>query len=183
MIAALQRQQRRARGQSAVIVALLLPFLMAFTLLVVEVAERWLEASMVEDALQQATRSAVQTLDYAALAGGREALRSATECHAVTWERPGPCQEVLAVAHRLFLTNLGGVRGLDEPPEATAARVRWSVLPHGGTCTFSEAPRAPVIEPTPLICAEVRPRMRGIVGWGVYHPLITAADTLEPVQP
>lgn len=182
MMAAIQLRQRRASGQSAVIVALMLPFLLAFTLLVVEVAERWLEVSMVEDALQQATRSAVQTLDYAALAGGREALRTGAECRDVTWDQPGRCREVLEVARQLFLTNLTGVRGLDEPPEALAGRVRWTVLPRGGTCTFTWASERPVVEVTPLICAEVRPRMRGIVGWGVYYPLLIAADTLEPVR-
>lgn len=172
----------RARGQAAVMVALVLPVLVAFTLLVVEVAERWLEVAMVEDALQQATRSAVQTLDYAALARGEESLRATAACHAVTAAQPGACGELLAVAGRFFLINLGGVRGLDEPPEAVVARVRWTVLPHGGSCRLS-ADRVPVVaEATPLLCAEVRPQMRGLVGWGPYRPLIVAADTIDPIQ-
>jgi hypothetical protein len=170
------------RGQSAVIVALALPFLVAFALLVVEVAERWLEVAMVEDALQQATRSAVQTLDYAALARGEPGLRAAAECRAVTVAAPGDCGELLAVAQRFLLVNLGGVRGLDEPPEAVAARVRWTVLPNGGACALGAARRV-VAAPTPLLCAEVRPQMRGLVGWGAYAPLVVAADTLDPLSP
>lgn len=175
------RHTARARGQSAVIVALTLPFLVAFALLVVEVAERRLEVAMVEDALQQATRSAVQTLDYAALARGEPGLRAA-ECRAVTVAAPGGCGELLAVAHSFLLVNLGGVRGLDEPPEAVAARVRWTVLPGGGACALGAARRA-VAAPTPLLCAEVRPQMRGLVGWGAYAPLVVAADTLDPLSP
>ena len=171
-----------APGQSAVIVALLLPFLVAFTLLVVEVAERWLEVAMVEDALQQATRSAVQSLDYAALARGQQGLRAPTACRAVTTVAPGDCRELLEVANRFFLVNLSGVRGLDESPQAVAARVHWTVLPTGGSCTLG-APARIVAESTPLLCAEVRPQMRGLVGWGAFHPLIVAADTIDPLQP
>ena len=40
-----------------------------------------------------------------------------------------------------------------------------------------------VAESTPLLCAEVRPQMRGLVGWGAFHPLIVAADTIDPLQP
>jgi hypothetical protein len=173
---------RRSRGQSAVIVALALPFLMAFTLLVVEVAERWLEVAMVEDALQQATRSAVQTLDYEALARDEEGLRATAECRGVSTAAPGACRELLEIADRYLQVNLAGVRGLDEPLPAVAARVRWTVLPRGGTCAFSGSSRT-VVAATPLLCAEVRPQMRGIVGWGAYAPLIVAADTIDPARP
>lgn len=172
----------RARGQSLAIAVVILPFLIGFTLLVVEVAERWLEVAMVEDALQQATRSTVQQLDYGALARGQGGLRGGAECRAVSAAAPGACAEILAVARRFFLTNLAGVRGLGEPPEAVADRVRWSVLPRGGSCPYS-APGAPhVSEATPLVCAEVRPLMRGLVGWGTFTPLVVAADTLDELR-
>jgi hypothetical protein len=171
----------RRRGQSAVLVAVILPFLMAFTLLVVEVAERWLEVAMLEDALQQATRSTVQLLDYAALARAEHGLR-AGECRNVTVAQNSPCKALVSTAERFLLVNLTGVRGLDEPADHLVARVRWTVLPRGGTCSYASSAVRPVTETTPLICAEVRPRMRGIVGWGVYHPLITAADTLDRVS-
>lgn len=172
----------KSPGQSAVLVALILPFVVGFALLVVEVAERWLEVAMVEDALQQATRSAVQLLDYGALARGDGGLRAAGDCRDVTWEAEPRCRALLAIARRVLVTNLRGVRGLAEPPEALADRVRWTVLPAGGTCRYSAPVAPPVSEPAPLICAEARPAMRGIVGWGLYRPLVIAADTLDPLR-
>lgn len=171
----------RARGQSAVFIALTLPFLVAFALLVIEVSERWLEVAMVEDALQQATRSTVQLLDYGALARGDEGLRASRACRDVTWDQDPSCRALLSVARQLFLTNLGGVRGLAEAPEELADRVRWTVLPDGGTCSSRSAAAPPATEATPLICAEVRPTLRGLVGWGRYRPRIVAADTLDAV--
>jgi Flp pilus assembly protein TadG len=171
----------RRRGQSAVLVAVILPFLMAFTLLVVEVAERWLEVAMLEDALQQATRSTVQLLDYAVLARAESGLR-AGECRNVTAAQNSPCRALLVTAERFLLVNLTSVRGLDEPATTLAGRVRWTVLPRGGTCSYTSTVVRPVTETTPLICAEVRPRLRGIVGWGAFNPLITAADTLDQIS-
>lgn len=176
------RLNTRSRGQSAVLVALILPFIVGFALLVVELAERWLEVAMVEDALQQATRSAVQLLDYSALARGDEGLRANADCRAVAWDQDPRCKPLLGVARRILITNLTGVRGLVEEPTAIADRVRWTVLPSGGTCGYSSSAARPVTETTPLICAEVRPQMRGIVGWGIYQPLIVAADTLDPIR-
>lgn len=175
-------KRHRRRGQSAVFFALALPFLLAFTLMVVEVAERWLEVAMLEDALQQATRSAVQLLDYGALARGEESLRATRECREVTRRRAGPCQALVSAASRILETNLLGVRGLDEETGQLLDRVRWTILPDGGTCVYDSAAVAPVSETTPLICAEMRPVMRGIVGWGSYTPLIVAADTIDPIR-
>lgn len=174
------RHFRKAPGQSAVLIALALPFLVAFILLVVEVAERWLEVAMVEDALQQATRSAAQTFDYAGLARGEDGIGASAPCLAVTFDQAGPCRNALRVADRFLRINLGGVRGLGEPADDLAARVRWSVLPTGGACGFSDG--SSVVQASPLICAEVRPIMTGIVGWGNYRPLITAADTIDSIR-
>jgi Flp pilus assembly protein TadG len=178
----------KTRGQSLVIAALVLPVLLAFTLLVVEVAERWLEVAMVEDALQHATRSAVQTIDYAPLAEGQDRLRASAAYEGVTTAQAagGPCADVIAVADTFFRVNLRGVRGLvgdttDTAIAAAAAQVVWTVYPAGGSCTYSNG-EGVAYDPTPLICAEVRPTMRGIVGWGHYTPLIVAADRLDPVQ-
>jgi Flp pilus assembly protein TadG len=171
----------KTTGQSLVIMAIILPFLIIFALMVIEVAERWLEVSMVEDALQQASRSAVQSLDYAAMARNEDGLRATADCTAVTRETAGPCTGVIRIADQFLRTNLTGVRGLGEPAETLAARVRWTVRPNGGTCSFSSG--GATTETTPLLCAEVRPVMTGIVGWGDYTPLITAADTLDTLQP
>ncbi|NTV64157.1 MAG: hypothetical protein HGA65_11555, partial [Oscillochloris sp.] len=64
-----------------------------------------------------------------------------------------------------------------EPPEVLADRVRWTVLPHGGTCQFRNGTAQTEI--SPLLCAEVQPVMTGLVGWGTFTPLITAADTVD----
>ncbi|HMQ30879.1 MAG TPA: hypothetical protein PKD53_09130 [Chloroflexaceae bacterium] len=179
----------RARGQAVPLTVLILPVLLAFTLLVVEVAERWIEVAMVEDALQQATRSAVQSLDYAAFARGEAGLRAGGPCVAQTAAEAagGPCAEVIAVADRFLRTNLRGVRGLAGPSpeaaiEAVASQVAWTVMPAGGGCRFSNGRLVPA-DPTPLICAEARPTMEGLVGWGAYTPTIIAADRLDPVRP
>lgn len=170
----------RASGQSAILIALALPVLIAFILLVVEVAERWLEVAMVEDALQQATRSAVQTFDYAAMARDTGGMKATAPCINIALARAGRCQAVVQVADRFLRTNLTGVRGLFEKSDTLAERVRWTVLPEGGTCSFSNGTYD--TQTSPLICAEVRPVMTGIVGWGNYTPLITAADTIDIVR-
>jgi hypothetical protein len=172
----------KARGQSAVLIALVMPFLVAFVLLVVEVSERWLEVSMLEDALQQATRSAAQLLSYADLARGAADMRADHDCRAVAWDETPGCRAILSAARDMLLTNLTGVRGLNETPDELAERVRWTVLPAGGTCSYSSASAPAVTETSPLLCAEVRPHMRGVVGWGDYTPLIIAADTLDIVR-
>ncbi|MBX0330272.1 hypothetical protein K2Z83_21625 [Oscillochloris sp. ZM17-4] len=177
MSAIQKKLHAKTTGQSLVIMAIILPFLMVFVLMVVEVAERWLEVAMVEDALQQATRSAVQAFDYAGLARGEDGLRVTSDCRAVTLETAGACRGVVIVADRFLRTNLTGVRGLGEYAGTLAARVRWTVLPQGGTCSFSGGTYTTEI--SPLLCAEVRPVMTGIVGWGTYTPWITAADTLD----
>lgn len=174
----------REAGQIIPLAVIILPFLVLFTLLVIEVAERWLEVAMVEDALQQATRSAVQHLDYAAFARGEIELRGGAACHSVTVAQAQgtACAAILEVAAELFRTNLTSVRGLVASPASVTAQVRWTVLPTGGSCTYSNGVNVPT-ETTPLICAEVRPTMKGLVGWGTYAPLIIAADRLEPVTP
>ncbi|EFO81409.1 hypothetical protein OSCT_0691 [Oscillochloris trichoides DG-6] len=167
-------------GQSLILVAIMLPVLVVFVLLVVEVAERRLEVAMIEDALHHATRSAVQSLDYAALAANNQALRAPADCVAVTLAEAGACAEVVEIADRFLRTNLSTVRGLAEPVDQIAARVRWTVRPNGGACSFQSGQTQSAA--TPLLCAEVQPLMRGIVGWGHYSPWIHAGDTLDVVR-
>jgi Flp pilus assembly protein TadG len=178
----------KCRGQIVPLTALILPVLLAFVLMAVEVAERWLEVAMVEDALQQASRSAVQQLDYAAFARDEAGLRATGDCTGVTAAAAvhGPCAAVVAVADQFLRVNLRGVRGLQGASEtaaieAAAAAVKWTVRPNGGSCTFSNG-KSVLPEPTPLICAELRPTLKGLVGWGDYRPLIIAADRLDVVQ-
>jgi Flp pilus assembly protein TadG len=172
--------RQHTHGQALILFAIALPVLISMVLVAIEVGERYTEIQMVEDALQQATRSAVQQLDYRPFADGKTSIRITEACHDVAWD-DAACRPVTEVARQLFLVNLTDARGLVEGREALADQVRWTVLPHGGTCR-SSATSAPVTEPSPMLCAEVRPVLRGIVGWGTYRPLIAAADTLDDVR-
>ncbi len=68
---------------------------------------------------------------------------------------------------------------MQETPAQTAARIRWTFLPQGGTCAFPNRPSLTFA--TPAVCATVQPRMRGLLGWGVWTPQIDAADTLDHI--
>jgi len=179
-------------GQAVIIAAIALPFIVAFVLLVVEVSERWLEVAMLEDALQQASRSAVQTLDYAAMARNENLVRGvpAGGCQDVSTKEPGDCDAIVTIAATFFTANLANVRGIatnaTNPSDGDSvaeivARTRWTILPRGGSCAYSNG-ASRTVPAQPLICAEVRPVMRGIVGWGAFTPLITASDTLDAVR-
>lgn len=179
----------KQRGQSLPLAALMMPVLVAFVLMAIEVSERWLQVAMIQDALQHATRSAVQQLDYSAFARDEMSLRATGNCINVTTvgAAGGPCAGVIAVADQILRTNLRGVRGIrgatpNAAIEAAAATVRWSVLPNGGTCSVGGRTVVSPATDIPLICAEMRPVMTGIVGWGDFTPLIIAADVLDPAR-
>lgn len=152
------------QGQSLVFVALLLAFLTPFVFTIVEFSERQLEIAHMEDALQQATRSAVQLFDYECLAHNS---RRINEEHAVQ------------TAKRTFVRNLGTVLGRAEDPETLAQRVTWRILPQGGSCRFDNGQT--ITFDQPAVCAEVRPTLTGfgLLGYAPYRPLITAAATLD----
>jgi Flp pilus assembly protein TadG len=169
----------RAGGQSLVIVAIVLPTLLALILTAIEVSARLLERAEIEDALKQATRSAVQTFDYANFARAHQGLRvvegqatSATGCAHLNKA------SARFVACTTFLTNLTSVSGLEETPAQVAAHVQWTFLPHGGTCRFG-GHSPDVTLSTPMVCATVTPRMTGLLGWGIWTPQIDASDTLD----
>lgn len=155
----------RSEAQALVLVALILPFLAALLFTCVEVGARYMELAEIEDALQMASRSAVQAFRYDAFAENRQAL--ATQAR------------VVAVARGIFITNLTGMRGLEETPAQTADRVQWTVLPNGGDC---HAPDRPALHfTTPAVCATLRPQMIGLLGWGSWSPQIVAAETLDHI--
>ena len=170
------RYQQRASGQALVLVALILTVLMMLILSCIEIGARYQELAEVEDALKQATRSSVQAFDYAAFARNGQVLRenasSIAGCASLT------ASSARALACTVFVTNLRGVGGIAETPDATAARVQWTFLPQGGTCVFPNG-RPSVTFPTPAVCATLKPRMIGLLGWGVWTPQIDAADTLD----
>lgn len=158
-------RRNRARGQSLVLVALILPFLIAFVLTCIEIGERFWEKAAIEDALQQATRSSVQNFRYSAFAENSQSLDDT---------------RVKDVAERTFIINLTGLRGMVQTPAEVAAQVTWTVLPNGGTCTFPNG-HPSVSATTPMVCATLKPRMTGLLGWGEWTPQIDAASTLDAV--
>ena len=157
--------RHRDRGQSLVLVALILPFLIAFVLTCIEIGERFWEKAAIEDALQQATRSSVQNFRYSAFAENSQSLDDT---------------RVKDVAERTFIINLTGLRGMVQTPAEVAAQVTWTVLPNGGTCTFPNG-HPSVSATTPMVCATLKPRMTGLLGWGEWTPQIDAASTLDAV--
>ena len=164
---------QKQQGQALVFVALVLTFLSMLVLTCIEVAARYQELAQIEDALKQSTRSSVQAFDYAAFAQNNQRVREAsattiTGCASLV---EGSARKL---ACTLFMTNAAGVSGMQETPTQTAARITWTFLPQGGTCS-----RPPVTFTTPAVCATLQPRMTGLLGWGIWTPQIDAADTLD----
>ena len=169
----------RQQGQALVFVALVLTFLAMLVLTCIEVGARYQELAEIEDALKQATRSSVQAFDYSAFAQNGQEVR---ESHATTITG---CASLAANSARklactVFLTNAAGVSGVEETSAQTAARITWIFLPQGGSCTYPNS-RGSVTFTTPAVCATLRPRMTGILGWGTWTPQIDAADTLDHI--
>ena len=172
--------RRHEQGQALVLVALVLTFFLMLVLTCIEVGGRYLELAEIEDALKQATRSSVQTFDYAAFARGSQLLRE-TSATTITGCTGTTATSARFAACTVFLTNLHDLRGLAETADQTAARVQWTFLPQGGTCTFPSG-RPSIRFTTPAVCATLTPRMTGLLGWGVWTPQIDAADTLDPIN-
>jgi Flp pilus assembly protein TadG len=172
--------QRNESGQALVFVALVLTMLSMLVLTCIEVAGRYQELAEIEDALKQATRSSVQAFDYAAFAKNGQKVREASATTVTGCGSLAP-NSARALTCAVVLTNLQGVRGLQETPAQTAARVTWTFLPNGGTCTYPNG-RPPVTFSTPAVCATLRPRMTGLLGWGIWTPQIDAADTLDQLD-
>lgn len=89
-------------------IALVLAFLTPFVFTVIEFSERHLEVAQMEDALQQATRSAVQLFDYECLARNSQRIDE---------------ERAVQTAKRAFVNNIGTVLGLAEDSETLAQRV------------------------------------------------------------
>jgi len=168
----------RKQGQALVFVALVLTFLSMLVLTCIEVAARYQELAQIEDALKQSTRSSVQAFDYVAFAQNGQKVREASAT-SVTGCASLAANSARKLACTVFTTNAAGVSGMQETPAQTAARITWTFLPQGGTCTFPNRP--PITFTTPAVCATLRPRMTGLLGWGIWSPQIDAADTLDHV--
>jgi len=176
----LHLRRRQAPGPSLVLIALILPVLAALLFTCVEVAARYQQLAEIEDALKQASRSAVQTFAYSAFARGGARGRAAHDTTVTGCTNP-PSASAQAIACRTFITNLASVSGLKETPAQTAARVQWTILPDGGACAYPNH-RGSVTFATPAVCATLRPQMLGLLGWGLWSPQIDAADTLDQIH-
>ena len=172
--------RQKEQGQALVFVALLITFLTMLVLTCIEVGARYQELAEIEDALKQATRSSVQAFDYAAFSRNDQRVRE-TDAATITGCASLAEHSARALACSVFLTNVAGVRGVEETPDQTAARVVWMFLPQGGTCTFPNG-RPSVTFTTPAVCATLKPRMTGLLGWGIWTPQIDAADTLDHIE-
>jgi hypothetical protein len=172
-----QHPSLKQSGQALVFVALILTFLTMLVLTCIEVAARYQELAQIEDALKQSTRSSMQAFDYAAFARNGQRVRE-TSTTTITGCASLAANSARKLACTVFLTNAAGVSGMQETPEQTAARIRWTFLPQGGTCTFPNG-RPSVTFTTPVVCATLQPRMTGLLGWGIWSPQVDAADTLD----
>jgi hypothetical protein len=170
--------RQKAAGQALVFVALILTFLSMLVLTCIEVAARYQELAQIEDALRQSTRSSVQAFDYAAFAQNGQKVREASATTVMGCASPA-ANSARKLACTVFTTNAVGVSGMQETPAQTAARIRWTFLPQGGTCTFPGRPA--VTFTTPAVCATLQPRMTGLLGSGIWTPQIDAADNLDHV--
>ncbi|MEN9935951.1 MAG: hypothetical protein RLZZ387_2530 [Chloroflexota bacterium] len=174
----------RARGQTLPLTAIIMVFLIMLMTTGIEVHERVYQRNVVEDSLQQATRSAAQTFDYAQFAANQNGFVVEGGAVTKTGCASAPANSARAIACQVFIANLQGMaRGLLETPEATAERVAWTIYPGGSTqtCTFP-AGRASVSSDRPLVCATLRPRMEGMLGWGEFSPQIDASEVLDRSQ-
>src|SRR6266496_5143449 len=109
---------QREQGQALVLVALVITFLIMLVLTCIEVGGRYLELAEIEDALKQATRSSVQTFDYAAFARGGQVLRE-TSASSITGCANLASNSARTLACTAFQTNLIGVSGVQDTPDQT----------------------------------------------------------------
>ena len=169
----------RCAGQALPLAAIVLVALLALLMTALEVQERSYQRQVIADALQQATRSAAQTFDYATFAENRSAF--VVEAGAATKGgcAAAPAASARAIACAVLLANLqGAARGLAETPAQTAERVQWTIYAQGGTCTFPNR-RPPITDTRPMVCATLQPRMKGLLGWGTWTPQLDAAEVLD----
>ena len=149
-----------------------------------EVQERFYQRQVVEDALQQATRSAAQSFRYEDFAANRSTFVVESGTATRSGCASAPAGSARAIACHVFLVNLrAAARGLIDTPEQVAEQVSWTIYAGGSaqTCTFPHG-RAPVTSSAPMVCASVRPRMVGLLGWGEWAPQLDAADVLDRSQ-
>lgn len=163
------RRWQRARGQVLPLVALIIGlFLLPFVLVSIEWSARYQQQALIRQAMQQSTRSAVQTFDYDVFAGGTMTTRQQTE--------------LTTLATQIMAANLDGVWGLQDTPANVAALATWTILPNGGTCTFANGEVATAPVGVPLVCGDVTVEITGAGLTGPVDVTVHAADQLDIIQ-
>jgi Flp pilus assembly protein TadG len=166
-----------------VLVAIILPFLVALLFTCIEIGSRMLQRQQVEDALRQASRSSVQIFSYEAFANNTQSLGALTPGSVLTScsgsvAANGGCDgnDVAEKAAEIFAINLQHVGGLTQTPEAIAQTAQWTVLKTNGACggqTYN----------TPAVCATLNISMKPIVPFmGNWTPNIQAAETIDRID-
>ncbi len=164
MIHCTRRCQAHQRGQSLVLIAIILTFLVPLILTSIEIGQRYLELARLEDALRQAARTAVQTVRYEPFAGNTLSLADE--------------QRIRTIGRDALATNLTTSRRLHDgmTPDSTADLAQWTILPAGGTCwdtTLTE----------PAVCAEIVPVLDGLVfGYGEWRPRLRVTVDLDHIH-
>ena len=173
------RTVHRAEGQVLPIVAIVITVLLLIFLVVIDLGERRMQHTLIEDALQSTTRSLVNRLDYAELAEGNAYLALDKVCIGTYGEliRTPGCAAFAEASVAMLTTNFTAIRGTGQTPQQLARSVRWHAFPTGGTCEISKTMSPASVGP--LICAELT---TPIAGFGFYpETMITAiaADTVD----
>ena len=129
----------RHSGQALVVFAILLPFLVIVLFGAIDTSSRQLQRAALEDALQAATRSALEQYAYDAFGSGTASITDAAA--------------VSTAARRFLEVNLANVKDLRQTPAQVAQSVQWTLLPNGGQCPSArpDRPRPPVTT-SPTLC-------------------------------
>lgn len=161
-------QQHKQRGQALVLVAIIFPVLAALAFSAIWVGHQAWQQEVVEDALRNATRSAVQTFQYAEFADGGMQVRPV---------------DVTAIGKANFKTNLENAPGLITTPEQAAALVQWTVVYDPNATVCRDLRGREVRFTTPAVCASVTLEMESILPWkNSYQASVFAADTLDLIE-
>ncbi len=171
----------RTPGNVLVLAGIIAPviFLLAFG--AVNITTKMLQRAALEDALRLASRSAVNQLAYASLAGNAP---QASAAGVRTAKQTGITTLVDTISGAPWAGWSDPVPGILESPTAMASRVVWQINPPSGQCRFTDGSRFPGAPTTqPLVCAEVTLRMEALVpGMGEWHPTIVAKETIDSLR-
>lgn len=159
--------RRHAPGQSLVLLALILPFLVALVLASLEIGARQWQRAQIEDALRQANRAAVQTWLYPAFASGTVNVRPL---------------DMLASGQAYLQANLTNTSGLGSAPDVAAASAAWTpvVGTNGGACPRPGGTMLTL--PRPGMCATLTVPLRSPISGQAWTTTVFVADTVDVLR-